>query len=736
VNRLPISALRWISACAISLALLLHASGLWNVPWIQQLESNFYDLRVRTTLSTEVDLRIVILDIDEKSLAHPQLGRWPWSRDRLAQLMDIVFTEYHMAAVGLDVVLAEADRSDGLQALQAYAKQAPQHRAAIGEALANYRPAGSNDAQFQAALQKYPMVLGYYFTQRSTTPPSGSLPAALMAAPAGVHLAPSWASYGANLAQFQGANQAAGHFQGLLDPDGVVRRAWVLSNYQDHYFESLSLALVRLLTGSEPVDLELGKSALQDQPFIQSLSVAGMQVPLLSDGSAWIPYRGVAGSYRYISLADVLDKKVDPKALEGLIGIVGSSTSGLLDLRSTPVGEVYPGVEIHANMVSGIMDGTIPQSLPHAAWIEILLVLCLLVLGNLVLPRLGPLHSVTLLVLLLSALLGGGWWAWMHGRWIVPLAVPSLALALPTLAQLWFNYLAAARIQLQMQDLFGQYVPPELVQKMAQNPSHYSMEGRAAELTVLFSDIRGFTSISEKLPAKELALLINEYLTEMSMVIRANGGTLDKYIGDAIMTFWGAPVSDALHAQHALESARAMVHALPALNERFAAKGWPRLQFGVGINTGPMTVGDMGSKVRRSYTVMGDSVNLASRLESLTKHYGVAILIGEATQRALPDTPLLEVDRVKVKGKEEAVTIYTDFLAPIVFSPHGADHQRWNEALHQFRTQQWDASAEKFQYFVHAFEGLALAQLYLDRIAQCRAATLPADWSGVTRFDH
>jgi adenylate cyclase len=301
---------------------------------------------------------------------------------------------------------------------------------------------------------------------------------------------------------------------------------------------------------------------------------------------------------------------------------------------------------------------------------------------------------------------------------------------------LWFNYLPAARIQLQMQDLFGQYVPPELVQKMAQNPSHYSMEGRAAELTVLFSDIRGFTRISEKLPAKELALLINEYLTEMSMVIRANGGTLDKYIGDAIMTFWGAPVADAQHAQHALDSARAMMQALPALNQRFEAKGWPRLQFGVGINTGPMTVGDMGSKVRRSYTVMGDSVNLASRLESLTKHYGVALLIGQATQIALPNTPLLEVDRVRVKGKDEAVTIYTDFLAPITFAPHSADHQRWNQALHEFRTRQWDVSTENFQYFVRMFDGLTLAQLYLDRIAQQRMAALPDDWDGVMSFDH
>jgi len=274
------------------------------------------------------------------------------------------------------------------------------------------------------------------------------------------------------------------------------------------------------------------------------------------------------------------------------------------------------------------------------------------------------------------------------------------------------------------------------VQKMARNPTHYSMEGRSEELTVLFSDIRGFTSISEKLPAKELALLINEYLTEMSMVIRANGGTLDKYIGDAIMTFWGAPVADRRHAQHALESARAMVEALPALNERFAAKGWPRLQFGVGINTGPMTVGDMGSKVRRSYTVMGDSVNLASRLESLTKHYGLALLIGEATQRALPQTPLLEVDRVKVKGKDEAVTIYTDFLAPILFKPNSADHQRWNQALREFRTQQWDAAAEKFHYFAQTLNGLAVAQRYLDQIAQCRTSVLPADWDGVTTFDH
>jgi adenylate cyclase len=299
-----------------------------------------------------------------------------------------------------------------------------------------------------------------------------------------------------------------------------------------------------------------------------------------------------------------------------------------------------------------------------------------------------------------------------------------------------YGYFVESRSKRQFTELFGQYVPPELVNQMAADPRKYSMEPKAAELTILFSDVRGFTSISEALKPEELREYINDYLTDMSGIIRSKyNGTLDKYIGDAIMAFWGAPVDDPGHAQKGVLAALAMQKECAVLNARFRARGWPELKIGVGVNTGNVRVGDMGSQVRRAYTVMGDPVNVASRLEGRTKTYGVGILVGQNTRHAVKGIAFREIDCIKVKGKDEALSIYEP-LGPEkeVDEAMRRELQLWTLALEAYRAADWDSAEAALAKLRAAHPESGLYALYAERIAEFRASPPPADWGGVTVF--
>jgi adenylate cyclase len=299
-----------------------------------------------------------------------------------------------------------------------------------------------------------------------------------------------------------------------------------------------------------------------------------------------------------------------------------------------------------------------------------------------------------------------------------------------------YGYFVESRSKRQFAELFGQYVPPELVDRMAEDPRKYTMEPRSADLTLLFADVRGFTSISEALSPEELREYINEYLTEMSVIIRSRyRGTLDKYIGDAIMAFWGAPVDDPQHARNGVLAAFEMQKACSALNAKFAARGWPILKIGIGVNSGAVRVGDMGSRVRRAYTAMGDAVNVASRLEGRTKGYGVGILVGEATRELVNDVVFREVDRIKVKGRDEALTVYEPLGREGELDKGRLDELRlWNQTLRAYRGRQWDQVEVSLLNLQRMNPGCELYRVYADRVAEKRRAAPPQDWDGVTAF--
>jgi adenylate cyclase len=325
---------------------------------------------------------------------------------------------------------------------------------------------------------------------------------------------------------------------------------------------------------------------------------------------------------------------------------------------------------------------------------------------------------------------------WTQAGLVLPLASSLLTIAFVYTMNMSYGYFVESRSKRQFTELFGQYVPPELVDRMAADPRKYSMEPKAVELSILFSDVRGFTSISEALKPEELREFINEYLTDMSGIIRSRyNGTLDKYIGDAIMAFWGAPVEDPRHARNAVLAALAMQKECKVLNENFVARGWPEIRIGIGVNSGNVRVGDMGSKVRRAYTAMGDAVNVASRLEGRTKAYGVGILVGEATRKAVPDMVFREVDRIKVKGKDEALTIYEPLgLAPEVGAEAQDELRIWSRALNAYRAQQWDQAEADLASLRRLAPERALYAHYAERVAEFRRDPPPAGWDGVTVF--
>ncbi|TLS19394.1 MAG: adenylate/guanylate cyclase domain-containing protein [Betaproteobacteria bacterium] len=727
---------------ALGLALVLltlgHSIRLYQHPLLSHLDAITYDARLRLTQPGGLDSRVVVVDIDEKSLA--EVGRWPWSRDKVSRLVRQLTDHYGVQLVGFDVVFAEPDESSGLRVLERMGATSLKGDAAFLASLSSLRGSLDYDGQFAATLKGRPVVLGFYM---SNGIPQGALPPAVL--PAGTFqgrniLFTSWRGYGGNLPAFQAAAPAGGHFNPLVDFDGISRRVPMLVEHGGQYYESLSLAMVRLLLGNVPVRpgyAEGGSgSGYAGLEWLDLPTPRGaLRIPVDENVATLVPYRGGQGSFVYLSAADVLQGRVAPASLQGKVVLVGTTAPGLMDLRATPVGEAYPGVEIHANLIAGMLDGSLKHKPPYALGFDVVQVLLVGLLLSLLLPSLSPSRATLLTGAVLAGVVGLNLALWQSGLALPVAGVLLLILALYAMNMSW-GYFVESHSKRQLTQLFGQYVPPELVDEMARDPERYSMEGRNAELTVLFSDIRGFTSISEGLDPKDLAHLINEYLGAMTTVIRHHRGTLDKYIGDAIMAFWGAPVADPDHARHALLAALEMQVELRRLDAPFAARGWPALQIGIGINTGLMTVGDMGSPLRQAYTVMGDAVNLGSRLEGLTKQYGVGIIVGEATRAAVRDGVFRELDRVRVKGKDEPVAIYEPLgLAGSVPQAVLDELKLWQQALRCYRAQEWDQAELQLMNLVRLNGDCRLYQLYGERVAHLRQQAPGDGWDGVTTFE-
>lgn len=725
-------ALRIAASLGIVAIFLFYWGGTLPLPLLHQMELWSYDWRLKATMPHGQDKQVVIVDIDEKSLA--EIGRWPWSRNTIAKLMDQLFDRYKVGVVGFDVVFAEPDTSSGIRELNNLAKTTLKKDKEFQKALSKSRSMLDYDSLLASRIKGRSVVLGYYFNSEDDKQgkrSSGQLPKPSIKAEELKNQASilQKSGFGANLPVLQRAAASAGHFNPEPDQDGVTRRVPMLAEYNGAYYESLSLAMYRTLFGQPEI-----KPLFASDGLLGWLEISDLKLPVDYTGAALIPYRGGQGSFPYVSAADILKGRAGKELLEGAIILVGTTAPGLMDLRSTPVSPVYPGVEIHANMIAGFMDKNLRHAPAYAKTYELYLILGFGLVLAMLLPRLGPLASLGLTVALLAAVTTINLMAW-NKLLVLPLAAIVLMILILYVLNATWGFLVEARSKHQITGLFGQYVPPQIVSTMSKDPKHFTMAAEERDMTVLFTDVVGFTTISESLEPKVLSQVMNDYLSAMTSIIYKHGGTIDKYIGDAIMAFWGAPLVDADHASHAVQAALEMQQRMVQLRQEFAAQGLPELRIGIGINSGSMRVGNMGSSYRVAYTVMGDAVNLASRLEGLTRQYGIWIIAGEATRQRVPEGGWQELDLVRVKGKHEPVAIFQPCdVSVFTDETRQEELQRHAELLDRYRARDWDGAEARLNELLRRFPESALYLLYRDRIALCRQEPPDDSWDGICTF--
>jgi len=732
---------RIVVSLIIVLIFLFHLSGIFHLPFIDPIENFLYDFRLVTTMPNTVDSRIVIVDIDEKSLAAE--GRWPWGRDRLADMVDTLFDYYHINLVGFDMVFAERDESSGLKFLDALAENAFKDDRTFIKTLNKARPSLERDYVFARSLNSRPVILGYYFQplwQNQNNMAVGSLPDPLLELTASQFERIPFVEtrgYIGNLEQLNNSAAGGGFFDNpLVDADGMFRRVPMVQEYNGKLYESLSLAVVRLLVGSPPLEFEIASGGEETSSLgLEGLRIGGLRIPVDEKGAVLIPYRGRQGSFPYISAVDILTRKANPEILQGSIVLVGSTTPGLKDLRPTPVQNVYPGIEIHANLISGMLDQAIKNKPGYVLGIEFVLLILVGITVSLLLSRLSPLGALLSALVITGASIWFNYYLWENHNLVVGMSSVLLLVFTLFVFHMSYGFFMEAHGKKQISKIFVQYVPPELVQEMSENPSDFGMSGESREMTVLFADIRDFTTISEHMDPRQLTQFMNEIFTFLTQIVYKHRGTIDKYIGDEIMAFWGAPLPDENHAHHALDAALEMIAELPSLYKRLIKQNWPQIEIGIGVNTGTMNVGNMGSKYRMAYTVLGDAVNLGSRLTGLSKIYHTPIMVSEFTQKKAEGIQFQEIDRVRVKGKAEPVTVFTPLD---MLSKKGVialeDREGFSEALMHYRNQQWDTAEQQFMQLRGHTANPDLYSVFLHRIHQFRSNPPGEHWDGVFTF--
>ncbi len=649
-----------LGVCLLGLTLF---SVAWQVPLVARLEADAYDLRLNATLPEQRDESIVIVDIDDISL--DLIGRWPWSRERFARILDNLFARGAVLVV-FDIVFAQNEERAGMRQLEQLVRERYGERSEVAKAMQELEPLFDPDRQLAASLKGRPVVLAYFFDNQSSEAQfSGALSAPVEISPPLKDLqllVPVAYAFGGNIKLLHDAARGAGSITVDNDEDGILRRVPMLFSYNGRLYSSLALEAVRVYLGADTIKINTER-LYGNTHGIESIVVAGHAIPTDETGRVLIPYLGPWKSFPYVSAAEVLTGASEQDFKDKIV-LIGSTATALYDLHATPVHKQYPGVEAQANIISGVLDrhpqGSARRFYHVPSWalganLSLLFMVGLVLI--LLLPGRAFLTTAVITVTSGAGLTAFNLWLWTN-EIVLGIAMPLLLVFALFVMNVSYGYLFESRRRSTLLSIFGQYVPRELVAEMARRQENFGWEGDNREMTVLFSDIREFTALSEDLSPAEMKALLNRFFTHMTRIIQSHRGTIDKYVGDMIMAFWGAPLRDDQHARHALDTAMAMLQTETDLAREFESLGLPRTTMGIGLNTGNMNVGNMGSEFRMAYTVIGDAVNLASRLERLTRVYGTRLIVSEATSAGHDGLIYRELDRVRVKGKHRPVAIY------------------------------------------------------------------------------
>jgi adenylate cyclase len=717
----------------LPLALLLVAvtARLAAPDLLERLSLLCFDLYQKTAPREAGDAPIRIVDIDNKSLS--KLGQWPWPRTVVAQLVDRL-REAGAAVVAFDIVFAEPDRTSPKLLLPLLA----QNGVGTEETERLLAVVPDPDQRLAEALGSVPVVTGFILTDRGET--QLPLPKAGFAFvgddPLG-HV-DSFPSAVVNLPGLEAAAVGNGFLNQYLDWDHIVRRVPLVLRLGDKPYPSLAAEALRVALD---VRGYLGRAAgantensFGEKTGLTAIRIGQQTVPTDAAGRVWLHY-AVPRRDRFVSAADVLAGNFDPALFAGHIVLVGTSAGGVVnDMQATPIARDVPGVEIHAQLLEEILQGAFLVRPDWAVGAELLFTLLIglgLILG---LPRIGALPSAVLGGVSVGVAFGGSWLAFRNAQLLIDPVYPWLVLTLVYLVGSLLGYLRTEAQQREIRGAFSHYMSPHFVAELAAHPEKLKLGGEARLMTIMFCDIRGFTSLSEKLDAVSLTQFMNSFLTPMTEIITERKGTIDKYIGDCIMAFWNAPLDDPDHVANAVGAAQAMRRKLVELNHLWQAEAAYQIflpvRIGIGLNTGECVVGNFGSQQHFDYSLLGDPVNLASRLEGLGKIYGIDLVIGEETAQRLGNPALIEVDLVAVKGKSEAGHIYTlppDQVAEEQFiSQHSA-------LLGAYRRQDWasalrlldDGRLAAARFLTPVYD------LYRRRIARFQIEAPPANWDGV-----
>ena len=703
---------------------------------LEQLRLFVFDdfMRLRPRTYEPVPVRIV--DIDDESLA--RLGQWPWPRTLMAKLVDRL-AALGAGAIAFDIVFAEPDRTSPALALKDLETLAPDD-----PLVKRVAALPDHDQLFGQAIAHGRVVTGFVLTHRPGTLVPAHKATFANAGDDPRPWVPRFNGAIVNLPVLEANAAGNGCTNDILGTDGVTRRVPLIFNLDDHLYPALAAEVLRVAQGARTYIVKStgasGVMSFGEHAGINSLKIGALIVPTDSRGTVWIHYTPSIPE-RFVPAWKVLDGSADPAAIKDNVVLVGTTAAGLKEFHATPLDPNAAGVEIHAQLVEQMLLG---DSLERPEWgrgVELVYMLVTGLLLLLLLPKVGARWTALMGLAAIGSAVGGSWYAYAAHNLLLDPVFPSIVALLVYLSSSAVLFLRTEGERRRVRSAFGRYLAPAVVEQLSRHPERLVLGGEMREMTLMFSDIRGFTGIAERFDAHGLTSFINRFLTPMTDVILASRGTIDKYMGDAIMAFWNAPLDDPRHAEHACRAALSMRSALVHLNETWrqeaAAEGksFAEVRTGIGLNTGTCCVGNLGSAQRFDYSCLGDDVNLASRLEGQSATYGVDIVVGEKTAALAGGLAFLELDLLRVKGKAVPVHIHAllgdeTVEATSAFAALKADHAAM---LAAYRERRWAEALELIAACsTQAPETLqAFYALYEARIANFRADPPPADWDGV-----
>ncbi len=717
--------------------LIFYSFGGKKPALIETFDNQIVDAMFRLRGSQETTKSVSIVDIDERSLS--KIGQWPWPRNVVAELIQKIH-DHGAKAIGLDIVFAENDRTSPKNSLFTLHEILSERFSLQELSDLTENSAFDYDVILGDVIAETPTVLGYVFQtiddnlKNETEKPFPSINLSLSPPDLQYKDLTLLSAYRAilNVPDISMA-QTEGFFNVFPDPSGTVRKVPMFIELDGVPYPSLGLEMLRIGLDTPQVTLHASRQKKGKKFSFLGMTLKDNFISTDDMGQVTVNFRGPMKSFPYIPAIDILQGTIPAHTFKDQYVLIGTSAAGLLDLRATPYSNVYPGVEVHANLIDNILKG---DPFTHDIFTEIGLTYTVIIVGGLLIAALLSYSSPLIggfggLFLIITCLFYGNYSLFFLNNQLIGLTYQLLSIFNVFFFVTLFNFFFKDREKRFIQSAFGHYVSPDVVNQLIHTPDKLSLKGEEKKLTIFFNDIRGFTSISERMTSQQLGIFMNEYLTAMSDVIMEHGGTVDKYIGDAIMALWGAPLDDEKQAENAVRASLCMLGKLEELKPVWQKKGLPAIDIGIGLNTGIVSVGNFGSAQRFDYTVLGDSVNLASRLEGLNKMYGTNILISESTKDELQDLYFCRfVDMVRVKGKKEPVTIYQPLSEGTPDSLLENQVVSYHEAISLYRSRQF-TEAQKIFAELNDTNSDKLFELYLERIKLFADNPPPEDWDGV-----